>query len=226
MAGLAGRITEQVAERRLLLDRTVQATEEERVRIAANLHDGPIQRLAALGYTASGARRQVERGEPADTEALASLEGGIRDEVAALRQVMAELRPPVLDELGLAAALDAYGDDFRRRCGIACVVRTSSDVRLRPSLETLVCRLVHEALINVEKHAAARAVEISLAVEPGRARLEVSDDGVGFDVARAIGRDHFGLASMRQRVETAGGSWGIHSHPGRGTTITARLPTG
>jgi signal transduction histidine kinase len=228
MSGLAARVAEQASERKLLLDRTVRATEEERVRVAANLHDGPIQRLTGLGYVVDLARLRLEHGEVARChEVLEMLEGQLSAEVLALRQLMSELRPPVLDELGLSAALADYAGDFQQRTGIICTVRTSMSSRLEPSLETVLYRVAQEALTNVHKHARANSTGISLVTRDGSAQLQISDDGVGFDVARAHGetaRDHFGLASMHQRVETAGGAWEIRSHPGRGTTITATLP--
>jgi len=228
MSGLAAQVAEQAAERKLLLDRTVQAAEEERVWVAANLHDGPIQRLTGLGYAAELARLHLEGGELTSChEVLEMLDGRLGEEVQALRQLMSELRPPVLDQLGLPAALADYADDFQQRTGITCTVQANSSMRLEASLETILYRVAQEALTNVRKHARATCIEISLVVRDGKAQLQVNDDGVGFDVARTHGqaaRDHFGLASMHQRVQMAGGAWEIRSHPGRGTAVTATLP--
>ncbi len=127
----------------------------------------------------------------------------------------------------MPAALADYADDFQQRTGITCTVQANSSMRLEASLETILYRVAQEALTNVRKHARATCIEISLVVRDGKAQLQVNDDGVGFDVARTHGqaaRDHFGLASMHQRVQMAGGAWEIRSHPGRGTAVTATLP--
>ena len=226
--GLARQVARQAEERKRLLDRTVQAAEEERARIAANLHDGPIQRLTGLGYATALARLHVERGETADSSRiLEGLEAEIGGEVKALRQLMIELRPPVLDELGLSAALSDCADEFERRSGVRCTVRSTARMRLPRPLETVLYWVAQEALTNIRKHAGASRAWVLLSVENGMAQLKVSDDGVGFDVARTQrhgGQEHFGLAGMRQRVEMAGGTWEVQSHPGRGTTVTATLP--
>ncbi len=228
LSGLAGQVAGQAEERKRLLDRTVQAAEEERARIAANLHDGPIQRLTGLGYATALARLHVERGETADSSRiLEGLEGEIGVEVKALRQLMIELRPPVLDELGLPAALSDCAAEFERRSGVRCAVRSTARIRLPRPLETVLYWVAQEALTNVRKHACATRASVLLAVENGMAELQVSDDGVGFDVGRTQrhgGQEHFGLAGMRQRVEMAGGTWEVQSHLGRGTTVTATLP--
>jgi len=226
--GLARQVAGQAEERKRLLDRTVQATEEERARVAANLHDGPIQRLTGLGYATALARLHVERGETADSSRiLDGLEAEIGAEVKALRQLMIELRPPVLDELGLPAALSDCAEEFERRSGAPCSFRSTARIRLPRPLETVLYWIAQEALTNVSKHANATHASVLLTVENGVATLRVSDDGVGFDLARARrrgGQEHFGLAGMRQRVEMAGGTWEVQSNLGRGTTVTAALP--
>jgi signal transduction histidine kinase len=230
--GLAGQVATLAGVRKRLLDRTVQAREEERIRLAADLHNGPIQRLAGVAYTADLGRRRLARGELAGSQALlASLEDDIRGEVAALRRVMSELRPPALDEWGLPAALADYAADFQRRTEITCTVESSLPTRLVRSQETVLYRVAQEALTNVAKHARARNARVSLRADRERVRLQVSDDGTGFTTTRSgdalgeqLGRDHYGLASMRQQIEMAGGTWQIRSRPGHGTAITATLP--
>ena len=129
--GLAGEVAALAAARKRLLDRTVQAREEERIRLAAELHDGPIQRLTGVAYTADLSRRRLARADLAGGQKLLdALEDDIRGEVAALRQVMVELRPPALDEWGLAAALTDYAKAFEQQTGIACAVQASLTGRL------------------------------------------------------------------------------------------------
>jgi signal transduction histidine kinase len=226
--GLAGEVAALAATRKQLLERTVQAREEERIRLAADLHDGPIQRLSGVAYTADLSRRRVTRGDLAGgQELLDSLEEDIRGEVAALRRVMVELRPPALDEWGLVAALGDHAATFRQQTGIACTVEAELPVRLAGAQETVLYRVVQEALTNVAKHARASRAWVSLRVVGDRVSLQVGDDGAGFATTRVadhIGQDHFGLASMRQQVEMAGGAWQVRSRPGQGTTVTATLP--
>ena len=230
--GLAGDVAVLAGVRKRLLDRTVQAREEERIRLAADLHDGPIQRLAGAAYAAELSRRRVARGDLAGAQkVLASLEDGIRGEVTALRRVMVELRPPALDEWGLPAALGDYAADFQQRTGIACTVQADLPVRLLRAQETVLYRVAQEALTNVAKHARAGRAWVSLGAVQGHVTLQVRDDGAGFTSSRfadpigeQLGRDHFGLASMRQQIEMAGGTWEVRSRPGHGAVVTATLP--
>jgi signal transduction histidine kinase len=230
--GLAGEVAALARARKRLLDRTVQAREEERIRLAAELHDGPIQRLTGVAYTADLSRRRLARADLAGgRELLDSLEDDIRGEVATLRQVMVQLRPPALDEWGLSAALSDYASTFQQQTGIACSVQASLPGRLARAHETVLYRVAQEALTNVAKHAKAGRAWVSLQTSRGQVRLQVGDDGTGFatnnpadPIGDHLGLNHFGLASMRQQLEMAGGSWQVRSRPGQGTTVTATLP--
>jgi signal transduction histidine kinase len=232
LQGLAGEVAGLAAARKRLLDRRVQAREEDRIRLAAELHDGPIQRLTGVAYTADLSRRRLARADLAGgRQLLDSMEEDIRGEVAALRQVMVELRPPALDEWGLAAALSDYAKAFQLQTGIACSVQASLPGRLARAQETVLYRVAQEALTNVAKHARARRAWVALQTSQGRVLLHVGDDGLGFatthpadPIGDHLGLNHFGLASMRQQLEMAGGSWQVRSRPGHGTTITATLP--
>jgi signal transduction histidine kinase len=232
LRGLAGEVAALAAARKRLLDRTVQTREEERIRLAADLHDGPIQRLTGVAYAADLSRRRLARGDlTGGQELLVSLEDDVRGEVAALRQVMAELRPPALDEWGLSAALTDYAAAFQQQTGIACTVQASLPGRLARAQETVLYRVAQEALTNVAKHARASRAWVSLQAVQGQVTLQVGDDGAGFATTHPadplgdhLGLNHFGLASMRQQIEMAGGNWQVRSRPGQGTTITATLP--
>ena len=227
MAGLAGAETARADLREQVLDRIVAATEEERTRVAADLHDGPLQRLATMFYTTELAQSRLEHGDVARSrELLKALEGKVGEEIDAIRRLMVDLRPPVLDECGLAAAMVQACADLTRRTGTACTVDAAPGLPLDANRETVLYRVVQEALTNVTKHAGARTVRITAMVDGSTARLEVRDDGVGFDPARVQGLDgrHFGLALMRQRVALAGGTLQIQSRPGNGTVLIAHLP--
>jgi signal transduction histidine kinase len=227
MGGLASEVAMQ-AERKRAMQRVLRATEQERIRLAADLHDGPVQELTALRYGLTRARNRVQRGEPAEAEALlASIEDDLAAGVTGLRRLMSELRPAVLDEQGLEAALQNQAQAFEAASGVSCTIETELEGRrLAPELETVLFRVTQESLNNVGKHARASNVTVSLAADDGAVRLRIRDDGVGFDplVARRLaGERHFGLAGMRERVEMVGGRLVVDSAPGRGTTVKVEM---
>lgn len=222
------RLEQQARERRRLLDMVLRTSEEERKLLAGELHDGPIQRLAGLGYRLERARNRLDRGNAEGAAALlGELQNGLSEETRHLREMMAELRPPVLDQRGLDSALRDHAAAFERNWGVGCSVRASLDRRLDPDVETVLYRVAQEALTNVAKHARAEQAWVSLGNRNGSVVLEVGDDGIGFDPLYATSngsRDHFGLTAMRERVEMAGGRWEIHSTPGEGTRVVAEFP--
>lgn len=210
------------------VSRIVYATEQERGRIAADLHDGPIQRLSGVSIAMELVRSRLERRElTAGRRLLDKLAGQLGDEIRALRRFMLDLSPPELDRSGLHAALRHCAAEFHRSTGIDCRIAADHAPRLDPTRETVVYRVVQEALNNVAKHADAQHAAVRLAQDGETARLEVHDDGVGFMAAPAenlLDRRHFGLVGMRQRVAMAGGVFKIRSTPGHGTVVTVHLP--
>ncbi|HEY3264501.1 MAG TPA: PAS domain-containing protein [Actinomycetota bacterium] len=223
------RIEEELTTaRRKLLDQTVRAGEEERRRLAAELHDGPVQRLARLGYVLERASLQLEREDlGAAGELVDRAKEGLRTEVQSLRTMMTELRPPVLDQIGLASALRDHAAQVEQASSVQCSVVDAVDVRIDPSLETVLYRVAQEALANVVRHAHARNATVSLRIEDGSVVLEVRDDGLGFEAEGPgwLGSgEHVGLGIMRERVEMAGGRWLLQSMVGSGTTVRATIP--
>lgn len=217
------------AERALLLDSTMRRGENERVRIAAELHDGPVQRLAALGYLLEravrvGGRGDTERAGALATEAMTEL----RAEVEGLRRLMSNLRPPALDESGLENALRDHLSAVFAGTGVAVgLVSELGEEQLPAASKTALYRVAQEALLNIREHAAAHQVQVRLARREGATVLSISDDGVGFSPAEASARlreGHFGLVGMRERVELAGGNWHLETASGSGTQITASVP--
>lgn len=216
------------AQRKQLLDKTVQGAEEERTRLAAELHDGPIQRLTAVGYQLEEAQLLLESDDGRQArELVAGVRRELYGEIGGLRRLMAALRPPVLDERGLTLALHDLLEAFERRTGIRCTLQGDSRIRVEPEIETVLYRVVQEAITNVAKHAHAGHVWVYLRVDDDRVDMQVNDDGIGFDASRLnglVGSGHFGLAGMRERVEIAGGTHRLQSAPGKGTAIRVRLP--
>jgi signal transduction histidine kinase len=223
MAGLVRGVERAEAERRRLLDRTVQAGEQERIHIAAQLHDGPIQRLSVLSYDLERARQRV-LANPAAVARLDHAQAALASEVQTLRELMASLRPPALDEVGLESALRDHLGAFARHSGVSCSVRMELSGRLDRELETIVYRVAQEALLNVARHANARRLWLELDGAGDRLNLCIRDDGVGFDPADSsvqVADGHLGLVAMRERVEMAGGHFQLDTRPGAGVELRA-----
>jgi two-component system sensor histidine kinase UhpB len=140
--------------------------------------------------------------------------------------VMAELRPPLLDEYGLGAALGWHVEEFIERTGIAVrLTDATADAgkSLRPDVAVALFRIAQEALNNILKHARAKTVDIGTSAANGKFLLDVRDDGIGFDATNTP-RDRWGMTTMRARAEAAGGELTVQSAPGRGTHVMVRIP--
>ncbi|MGC8628451.1 MAG: sensor histidine kinase [Acidimicrobiales bacterium] len=215
-------------QRRQLFDRTVRVAESERAQLAADLHDGPIQQLAALGLVLDRCKLRLDRGDQQEAvQLLERARSKLADEIRHLRRMMSDLRPPVLDEGGLESALADQLASWSQLTGIETLFDATRHSSLSTDNETVAYRVVQEALANVAKHAKAGLVTVSLSLADDGTVLVVRDDGKGFrplsepDLLR---NGHFGLALMRERVELAGGRFEIRSAPLRGTKIRAWLP--
>jgi signal transduction histidine kinase len=217
-------------ERRRAAIQVVQASDQERIKLAADLHDGPVQEVAMLSYTAHMVRSQLAKGnlKRAD-EMLEELQRELEAQVKELRQVMTALRPPVLDQRGLAAALQQHVEQFENEHQIVAdlaIERQADD--LASEVETVLYRIAQEALSNVRKHARADHAWVTMdGTDDGQVRLRVRDNGVGFDAGQAgrlVTEGHFGLAGMRERVTFVGGRFDVRSAPGHGTTVEVAIP--
>jgi signal transduction histidine kinase len=224
-AAAAVATAKSVAEDRLRL--SIEASEQERRRWARELHDDTLQGLAGLGVMLGSALRAGS--EQGVRDGVESAIGQIREEVAKLRALIAELRPAALDEIGLRAAVESLVERTGSTQGleITTEIALSSDdegaPRLAPDLESTAYRIVQEALTNVGKHAEATTVSVRMAESDGRLEVSIRDDGRGFEPSAP--RTGFGLTGMRERVEMLGGSLALESSPaGLGTLVRASLP--
>ena len=228
MGGLASEVALQT-ERKRAMQTVLRATEQERVRLAADLHDGPVQELTALRYGLTRARNRIQRGEPDQAEGLLSeLEDELAAGITGLRRLMAELRPAVLDEQGLEVALHNQVRAFEATSGVACAISTGLQTRLQPDLETVLYRVTQETLNNVGKHAGASRVTVSLAAENGSVRLRINDDGVGFDpvvASRLLSEGHFGLAGCASGSRWSAATSASTQPPATAPPSTSRWPT-
>ncbi len=238
---LEGRVKERTAElerqggvlrereegRTRALRKVLSAQEDERRRIARELHDETSQSLAALAMRleamAAGA------GDPAAREQLEAARALAVHTLDEVHRLIVDLRPSVLDDLGLGSAIVWYAERCLEPRGVEVRCELSGlDERLPPRIETAVFRTAQEAMTNIARHAGAESVLVQCGVRDGRVTLEVEDDGQGFDAAAvrpsaADGRG-FGLLGMRERIELLGGTFDLDSAPGEGTRITATLP--
>jgi signal transduction histidine kinase len=207
-------------ERVRLLRDLLHAQEDERGRLARELHDGLGQALTSLRYGLHALAAGPVARVPVDAERLAGYAAAAQEEVRALAQ---GLRPTALDDLGLAAAVERLADTTRQPGGLRVqVVAPPAEGRPPRAVEAAVYRIVQEALANVANHAAARTADVILEVGPDRLRAVVEDDGRGFDPAATNGG--LGLAGMRERAALFGGTVTVTSCPGRGTTVDVTLP--
>ncbi len=216
------------SERGRILERVFGAAEQERIRLAGEMHDGPVQRLTALSFRLELAKKRLRRGDvgAADRD-IERIQKRFEEEIHALRALMSGLRPPALDEKGLAAALTDEAERFRSDTGVETVAEIELDGRLDGEVEAVFYRAAQEALTNVAKHARASRVWVTIDRSGGEARLRVRDDGIGFSPEDLTGRrsgEHFGLLAMRERIGLVGGCLDVRSSPGEGTTLEVRLP--
>lgn len=214
----------QAMERRRLLETLlVESQEEERKRIAWDIHDDSIQSMATVALRLQALRRRVQ--DPAVAEGLKELEATVGGAIGRLRHLLFELRPMILDREGLVPALRAYLEEMGKELGLAHSL--TSGLPKEPPLETAVTlyRLAQEALANVRKHSRAGRVDVALEERDGGVAMSVRDDGIGFTPgAGHPPKGHIGVAAMRERAEIFGGWCRVESAPGSGTTVAVWLP--
>ncbi len=212
--------------------RVVRAQEEERRKVAKDLHDDTIQSLLLV------CRQLDSIKEPAGSSGLSQVSSdglqrarsSIEDIVGSIRNFIKDLRPPILDDLGLVASVRRMTTNFRERTGVDCSFTIEGeDRRLDADLEVDLFRIVQESLWNVEKHAHATKVSVVLSFGERDVKLEVNDNGVGFAVPQTLdglaGSDKLGLIGMSERAEQRGGRLEILSVPGTGSRILCTMPT-
>jgi len=225
-ARLYEEVREKEALRGKLLEKLISAQEDERRRIARELHDEAGQALTALILNLEMAENAGAGIEP---QRLARLRGIAEDTLAELRRMIYDLRPTILDDLGLAAAVRWYVKENVEPQGLRVTMSiTGADDRLPHHIETAVFRILQEALTNILKHAQAHRAEIVVAVTPQDVRLTIADDGRGFDLSQVATRREggMGLMGMRERAELLGGTLRMVSRSGGGTRVEAMIPVG
>lgn len=196
------------------------AQEKERRRLARDLHDGAAQSLIILSR-GLGRLTEACRDEPAMTEAARELHEEARRTLQSIRRTTWALRPALLDDLGLAPAIESLADHQSRRNGVDIdVVVEGEPRRLDREVEVAAFRIAQEALANVERHSQASRATVAIEFHPKRLRLVVADEGIGFDFRAQGVHDRFGLTGMRERAELVDGTLRVDSRPGQGTAVT------
>jgi PAS domain S-box-containing protein len=212
-----------------LLARIIRAQEEERQRIARELHDGIGQSLNALVFGLNALTTALHQASDMAPDLLERLRLSTSEAVRELQDIIYDLRPSVLDDLGLVRALRWYARERLESRGIHVTLDMPDDTqRLPPDVETALFRLGQEALTNIARHAQARRVNIYLQIEGEQVHMEIVDDGVGFVLSKALCSDGdrrgWGLLGMQERAALLGGELVIESEPGCGTRLQVTLP--
>jgi signal transduction histidine kinase len=220
---MSGQLQASLAVMRQLAE--AGARQDERSRIARELHDSISQELFSIQALAGGLRRAVPPGSDV-LAAVETVERTAADSMREMRSLLLALRPVALDDAGLAGAIEGICHGYTERLGI----QVSADIMtadLPPDLEHAILRVTQEAVANAVRHSGASLVNVRLDAEPGQVTLEIADNGDGFDVvARQMSNSGFGLRVMRERTAERGGQFTITSTPRNGTTVSASFPRG
>ena len=209
-----------------LLTATISVQEEERARIARDMHDGVTQLIYGALYETQAARELLRASSHPAQAKLERAQDLLNQVEVETRRVIGDLHPPILDAMGLVAALNRYTALFQDMVGLPCALRmTGQPFRLSNATELAVYRIVQEALHNVESHAEANSVTVLLGFQPGWLRVVIEDDGQGFNPGQVLTEpgDHFGLPSMRERAQSIGARLRVDSTPGHGTRIVLNV---
>lgn len=207
---------------------TIEAQEEERKRVAAEIHDSLTQQLIAIWYRVHACESMLESDRDGARQELSLIKARIDETLADCRLVLQNLRPTTLDDLGLVAALRSLAARFEEDTGAAARVHLEGEIALAKHYELSVYRIVQEALTNAHVHGHATLVDVRLSGDGEWLTVEVKDNGRGFlPQARMTAGDsqpHYGLAGMKERAQLLSGRFSLRSAPGRGTTIRVQVP--
>ncbi|MBB6450379.1 two-component system sensor histidine kinase DegS [Geomicrobium halophilum] len=222
-----GEIVEDAKEKQAFGLKIIQAQEEERKRVAREIHDGPAQLLANVLLRSELIERVYNnQGVAAALKEVQDVRGAIKSSLAEVRRIIYDLRPMALDDLGLIPTLKKYlgnlADQTQDKTDIRFIL-LGNDARMSPGLEVATFRLVQEAVQNAVNHAKAKQIIVKAEMRPSQVTLMINDDGCGFDI-NEVTENSFGLMGMRERVNMLKGDLHIDSTKGRGTKITIVVP--
>jgi signal transduction histidine kinase len=217
---LAGAMT---LDLRRLSARADQVRENERQRIAREIHDDLGQNLLALRIEADILTERTRQGHPRLHARAALTRDQIDTTIKSVRQIINDLRPAVLD-LGLAAALEWQVAEFSRRSGIKCMLAGHTGIELDDRRATAFFRILQESLSNIMRHAHASAVQVEVHAAPGEVEMTITDNGIGLPAGAGSGHGSFGLLGIEERVTMLAGTFSLEGAPGQGTRISVSIP--
>jgi PAS domain S-box-containing protein len=200
--------------------------EQERVRIAREIHDELGQSLTCMGMDLAFLDRQIDPENKDAAARVAALVELVKDTIRCVRRISSELRPSILDDLGLGAAIEWLAHDFETRTQIACTVEVPEDLSLPFDLATPLFRVCQEALTNVTRHASATNVSIHLTCSTSHIALTIKDNGRGITEEEIKRYGSLGLLGMKERIGILGGTLDLEGKPGEGTTLAIQIPLG
>jgi signal transduction histidine kinase len=209
-----------------LLARTVDLQEEERRRIAADIHDSVIQLIYGALYETQGTLQRLPRLASATRVDLENIQASLEQAISEIYKAVFDLWPASLDEMGLFPSVQSYLVQYEEDTDILCKLRIQGNpIRFTPSARITIFRILQEALHNVRKHARASSVEVIFKFQPDLVILMVQDDGVGFDQEKVLDEQkHLGLISMRERAENIGGMFTVEAEIGQGSLLKWKFP--
>lgn len=221
---LEGLVRERTASLAELATHLQQVREEERGHLARELHDELGSLLTAAKLDVARLKSRMEAAPPEVNERLQHLTTTLNSVIALKRQIIEDLRPSALANLGLTASLEILTSEFAQRSGMV-VDAHLEPVELTSAMQLTVYRIVQESLTNIGKYAQAERAIVNLSQHEGKVTVEICDNGVGFTPHSLVVKAH-GLTGMRHRVESVGGQFVLQSQPGSGTTVSATIPAG
>ncbi|MES9901593.1 MAG: cache domain-containing protein [Sedimenticola sp.] len=228
LTGLTINIHEsRLADTRLrdLAHKSIRFQVSERRRFARELHDGINQLMVSVKFRIESAINRIDRGQGDGVEDLEQGNAVLNDAIREVRRISHDLRPSLLDDMGLESAMESLVDQFTERTGFSTQLSIElPDRRLAEDIEITLYRVAQEALTNIERHAGRCRVMLRLWLSANDVRLEIKDEGCGFEPMRPPQNEGIGLHNMRERIELFGGKFSVQSQPDEGTTLKATLP--
>jgi signal transduction histidine kinase len=227
LAAAQSELAQKADQLQALLSKTIHLQEEERARIARDMHDSTTQLILGALYATQAARDGLDTNLAGAREYMAMVQQFLQQIEGEIRQTIHDLRPPILDAKGVVPAFKQYADRYEELTKTPCTVRvTGAPQRLADDAEVAIYRIVQEALQNVAVHAGASRVCVGIHFDSQTVRVTVEDDGRGFDSANLAhqGDDHFGLIGMHERASNIGARLQVHSAPGQGTRVVLHVP--
>ncbi len=219
---------EELQQKQQLGLRIIRAQEEERKRVAREIHDGPAQSMANVVLRVEICEKLLEKRPEEVREELVELKEVVKKSLQDVRKIIFDLRPMVLDDLGIIPALKRYIAEIQEKNTLFIEFQAlGSQERMSGTLEIAIFRVIQEALNNVLKHSGARTVNIYLEQVPGQVNVRINDDGVGFNPDEALNssnNDNYGLIGIRERVQLLDGDFKLVTTPNKGTDLMVKIP--